>query len=296
MEIAVLSDIHGNHIALERCLGYALARGAETFFFLGDNVGELAYPQKTLDALYGLKARHDCYFVQGNREQYFLEYRERGATGWQSGNSLTGTLWYVDRALRRRDLEFFAAMPPARQVEFCGLPPVTLCHGSPERVNGKLLAGDAESLEVLARSKTPLVLCGHTHVQGRIEHSGRTALNPGAVGVPLFSGGKAQFLLLHGGAGRWEEEFVSLKYDVERAIEELYEEGLQEHAPWWTAITVSLLRGKDVPHGRVLARAMELCRGGQGGCRWPEVPEEYMERAVTELIGAEEGKEAPQKS
>lgn len=288
MEIAVLSDIHGNHIALERCLEYALGRGAETFFVLGDNVGELACPRKTLDRLEALRTGFPCYFVQGNREQYFLEYRGQGAAGWHGGSSVTGTLWYVDRALRERDLAFFAGMPAVQRVKFCGMPELTLCHGSPERVNGKLAPGDPETMQVLARSDTQLILCGHTHVQCRIEHGGRAALNPGAVGVPLFSGGKAQFLLLHGGDGRWEEEFVSLEYDVERAIEELHEEGLQEYAPWWTAVTVSLLRGRDVSHGRVLARAMELCRQERGHCRWPEVPEAYMERAVQELIGEEE--------
>ena len=164
-------------------------------------------------------------------------------------------------------------MPPARQVEFCGLPPVTLCHGSPEKVNGKLLARGRGEPGGTGAQQDPLVLCGHTHVQGRIEHSGRTAVNPGAVGVPLFSGGKAQFLLLHGGGGRWEEELVSLKYDVERAIEELCEEGLQEHAPWWTAITVSLCAARTYPMEECWQGRWSFCRGVQGGCRWPEVPE-----------------------
>jgi predicted phosphodiesterase len=42
MEIAVLSDIHGNYVALERCLEYAFTRGVQTFFFVGDYIGELA--------------------------------------------------------------------------------------------------------------------------------------------------------------------------------------------------------------------------------------------------------------
>ena len=54
MKLAVLSDIHGNYIALERCIEYALAHGAQRFVFLGDYVGELAYPQKTMAHIYGL--------------------------------------------------------------------------------------------------------------------------------------------------------------------------------------------------------------------------------------------------
>ncbi len=35
MDIAVLSDIHGNYVALECCLEYSFSRGISTFFFLG---------------------------------------------------------------------------------------------------------------------------------------------------------------------------------------------------------------------------------------------------------------------
>ena len=52
MEIAVLSDIHGNYVALERCLEYAFSQNIGTFIFLGDYIGELAYPGKTMQILY----------------------------------------------------------------------------------------------------------------------------------------------------------------------------------------------------------------------------------------------------
>lgn len=44
IDIAVLSDIHSNYVALEQCIKYAVARDINNFIFLGDYVGELAYP------------------------------------------------------------------------------------------------------------------------------------------------------------------------------------------------------------------------------------------------------------
>ena len=52
MNIAVLSDIHGNYVALQKCIYYVTKIGIDTFIFLGDYVGELAYPQKIMDLLY----------------------------------------------------------------------------------------------------------------------------------------------------------------------------------------------------------------------------------------------------
>lgn len=43
MKLAVLSDIHGNYLAFRQCVEYALARGINTFIFLGDYTGELPY-------------------------------------------------------------------------------------------------------------------------------------------------------------------------------------------------------------------------------------------------------------
>lgn len=61
MKIAVLSDIHGNYVALQACIDYALDREIDTFVFLGDYVGELAYPQKTMDILFSLREKY--YYI-----------------------------------------------------------------------------------------------------------------------------------------------------------------------------------------------------------------------------------------
>ena len=64
MDIAVLADVHGNYIALERCLEYAFSRNINTFIFLGDYIGELAYPERTMQILYDVKDRYKCYFIR----------------------------------------------------------------------------------------------------------------------------------------------------------------------------------------------------------------------------------------
>lgn len=55
MSIAVLSDIHGNHTALKTCVEYALEKKVNAFIFLGDYLGELAYPRKTMQFIVSFK-------------------------------------------------------------------------------------------------------------------------------------------------------------------------------------------------------------------------------------------------
>ena len=45
-KIAVLSDIHGNYIAFQKCLEYVLGMGIRAFIFLGDYL--VQYPRNIL--------------------------------------------------------------------------------------------------------------------------------------------------------------------------------------------------------------------------------------------------------
>ena len=48
MKIAVMGDIHSNHIAFETCIKHALERNVDEFIFLGDYISDCSYPQLSL--------------------------------------------------------------------------------------------------------------------------------------------------------------------------------------------------------------------------------------------------------
>lgn len=284
MEIAVLSDIHGNYIALNRCLEYSLSRGIHTFFLLGDYVAEIAYPERTMEILYKLNKEYNCYFIQGNKEEYWLKYLSNGQKGWEDYNSTTGALFYTYQSLTDVDLEFFRQMSPVQEILINTMPQILICHGSPYNISEKMVPNDSRTNQIIDSVEASIILCGHTHVQQKIIHNGKCVLNPGSVGMPLFSKGKTQFLILHGKDKDWTEEFLSLDYDVDKVIDELYEAKLNEHAPYWSLITEHMLRYGNFSHGTILARAMELCKMKTGVCVWPHIPEEYWAQAVEDIV------------
>ncbi len=225
MKIAVLSDIHGNYEALQTCTQYALERGAKAFIFLGDYLGELAFPQRTMEFLYALKDAHPCVFIKGNKEDYWLNYKNDGE--WKTQNSTTGCLYYVYHNLTERDIKFFSELEMTKVLRFSAMEPITLCHGSPRRINEGMYPGQKNTYEIMEgqylieiehsiktehsmeiehsmeaehfmkqgipwkeknsmeAGGTRLILCGHTHVQRKIEYKGRCVLNPGSAGIPL---------------------------------------------------------------------------------------------------------------
>ncbi len=282
LKIAVLSDIHGNYLALQKCLDYAVNLGIDTFIFLGDYVGELAYPQKTMDILYSVKKQYKCFFVRGNKEDYWINY-EKEPKEWKEYDSTTGCLYYTYRNLTEKDLQFFQSLSMKEDLTFGSLLPITICHGSPRNISEKLLPDNENTYFIMESNSTDYILCGHTHIQGKIVHDGKIVLNAGSVGVPLQSNGKAQFMILCGLQGLWNYEFVSLEYDTENVIADLHSSGLSRKAPYWCKVSENLLRTGEISHGTVLKRAMTLCKDKFGECNWPNVPEECWAQAVKEL-------------
>ncbi len=284
MDIAVFSDVHGNYVALEACVADARKRGIQTFIFLGDYVGELAYPQRAMDMIYDIREKYECYFIRGNKEDYWQKYVAGGKQGWKEYDSTTGMLLYAYRRMRKKDLTFFNSLPTKQEMQFKDYPRMTICHGSPYSASEKILPEDQRSHEILVANEADYILCGHTHQQYKVTYRNKTALNPGSVGLPFHSGGKAQFMILHGEPGVWREEFISLTYDVDKVIRELDEEGLDILAPGWTRMTKHVLPGGEISHATALTHAMELCKQEKGYCNWPEIPEKFWQQALQDLL------------
>jgi len=189
--------------------------------------------------------------------------------------------------LTEKDFVFFDSLPLKRILSFPGLPPITLCHGSPYFTKENMKPDTARTREIMDALGTTILLCGHTHRQCSYAYNGKLVLNGGAVGVPKDSNGQSQFLILHGEKGEWTPEFISLKYDNEKVVDELLSSELYEYAPHWCTITANLIRKGAPSHGTVLSEAMRLCEEATGSAIWWNIPDYYWEQAIRNLISAD---------
>lgn len=283
MKIAVFSDIHANYIAFQKCLNYALEQRIDTFIFLGDYLGEFAYPQRTMDLIYSLKEQYTCFFIKGNKEDYWINRKYDEGCVWKNGNHTVGALQYCYEHMAEQDISFFESMPICQEIRLEGAAPILACHGTPYKNNEKLLPANSDTKRIMEECEQKYILCGHSHKQGAMEHAGKRVLNPGSVGVPLDSGGRTEFMILHQNAGEWEYEFVCLDYDRERVIQELKESGLEDKAPYWCQVTKQVLRTGETSHASVLGKAMKLCNEETGDSKWYDIPDKYWEQALMEM-------------
>lgn len=298
MKLAVLADIHSNHVALETCIAYIEKQEIDHIFFLGDYIGDLACPEKTMKLLYETKNRYHCTFIRGNKENYWINHRQHPEE-WKDQNSITGTMFYAYSHLTTNDIEFFTSMPIRKDIQLAKKD-ITICHGSPRKVNETMRPDVCDPYAIVKDIESSLILCAHYHIQTAYEKNGKIVLNPGAVGVPLycFEGGVSpvcgriqpkegrgitQFLILEEKGTGWNPEFISLEYDLEKVIEELYQEQMNIHAPGWCAATENLLRNGRVSHATVLKKVMALCEQNEKIYTWPDFPDQFWEQAIQEL-------------
>lgn len=285
MTIAVLSDIHGNHLALSACLAHAESRGVQGYIFLGDYISDCAYPQRTMEIIRQWARRHDCRFIRGNREEYMVDYRDGKITGWQDG-SATGSLLYTYEHLSEEDIDWFSGLANHSSEVFSDAPALQCCHGSPWQTGGTLPQGDPEAQKMLAGVPEDWILCGHTHRLGTyfVVPVQKYVIRAGSVGYALSTPGFAQMTFLHSVEGpkpRWRPEYALVPYDNHAAVRELYDSGLMERGRVWTAMVAhALLTGENImlflpPYAQALYE--KDC--GQK-VPYSGIPEEYWQKAA----------------
>jgi len=192
MKIAILSDIHGNSVALAAVLAEVTDAGIDQLFVLGDFVGYYYSPDKVLAQL----SKFTTAMVRGNHEtmmevsQHDEEAKAKVRAKYGSG---------VSQALEKLSAEqvrALLALPETATVIIDGVT-FLLCHGSPWD-NNEYIYPDAseEVLRRCAAEKADFVLLGHTHRPFLYTHDGTVVLNPGSVGQPRDIGNLASWAVI----------------------------------------------------------------------------------------------------
>lgn len=284
MRIAVMGDIHGNIVALERCYREAIWRGADSFIFLGDYTADLPNPREVMDMLYEINKEFPCYFIKGNKEGYWINHRNNmNKDEWSDYNSSSGMLYYTYSQLTDEDVDFFEQLPISRRLDFEGVSSIIICHGSPFVSNENMVRGTKQIKDIVKKTDAPYILCAHTHRQWKWEWEGKTVINPGSVGLPLGSEGKTQFAIIESVDGKWQEELITLSYDRNKVLKEIEEKGLALHAPAWTELTKRTLADGESHHMPGLEKAYQLCVQEFGECNWQNIPEKCWQEALLSI-------------
>lgn len=180
MKIALLSDIHGNLLALEAVMAHLQGQGVQQVFNLGDSLSGPLLPLQTARLL----MQQGWPTIAGNHERQLLTLAPEcmGASDAYAHAQLTPDVF-----------DWLRQLPENLRPE----PGVLLCHGTPASdvqyflhtvaAGHMRLATQQELTQRLGGEDAALVACGHTHLPGVVQTAtGQTLVNPGSVGLPAY--------------------------------------------------------------------------------------------------------------
>ena len=281
MRLALLADIHSNYAALKACLDFLESQDIYGIAFLGDYVSDCPYPQKTMELIYECQKKFTCWFIRGNREEYFLDY-DKHKTGWKDSSN-SGSLLYTYENLTERDIRFFSGLPIYQQIQLDGYPPFSICHGSPANSREDLLPNTDVSKRYLNELTANYLFCAHTHQYFRYSFHGKMLINCASVGAPVNGQVKAQMVIISFVDGQWKDELISVSYDIEKIISDFDNSRLSEKAFIWAKSMIKLLRTGRNYNFECICLAIQKAHQIDPDISAYDIPEKFWEAAAKEL-------------
>jgi predicted phosphodiesterase len=232
MRIALLSDIHGNPLALDAVLDDIRARGgADVHWVLGDfaalgydPVGALERAAALPNPRY-LRGNTDRYVTAGDRPpptpddvrrdpDLLAQYAQVAQSfAWTQG-AVTATGWF----------DWLAALPVEQRLTLPDGTSLLAVHAAPGTDDGPGIhprLGDDELAALLAPAEADLVFVAHTHVpldRTAGQGAGVRVVNLGSVSNPLTEDLRASYVLLEADESGYRVERRQVEYDREAVI------------------------------------------------------------------------------
>jgi putative phosphoesterase len=209
VKVAIISDVHGNRLALEAVLDDIARHKVDATLNLGDLVSGPLEPNWTADILIDL----DIPTVRGNHERNLIDHPP---------DKLGRIDRFAQEQMETRHRAWINALPQTLAL----LEDVFLCHGTPTSCDEPWLDNwwDGRSVvvpdeaQVAARAEGfdyPVMLCGHTHVPRAVRlKDGRLIVNPGSVGLQFNLGSPdARYATVEVRDGKYYPSFHVVPYD-----------------------------------------------------------------------------------
>jgi len=211
MKIAVLSDIHGNHVALKAVIDHACKNGIEKFIFAGDLISDCPNPNEVLDTIKNL----DGWVIKGNREELILKTIDDKAVDWESYRQMDSVIW-TRNCLREDHVEYLRGLPEQVAISIEGCKKIRVVHGSTDSTSELLTVHKQNRVtEILSQIEEDVLICGHTHIPWSRRVNGKLIVNTGAVGVSFNSDIVAEYASLSWDGSNWRAEHHKVSYKLE---------------------------------------------------------------------------------
>ena len=227
--VAVLSDVHGNAVALAATRAAIKAARVDAILVAGDHVMNGPDPAGALDGIRELEAE-GAIVIQGNTDIAVADHDYSAAFPWQTDgvpDQIRQAAEWAHDALGPERLDWLRRLPAERRLRIDDVL-ILVCHGSP----GSQTAGFDQSLEPnvtverVSRTDARVIGCGHTHIPEIRDLGWKIIVNAGSVGYVFDGEATASWALVDIHDGEVTAEIRRTEYDVLAVANAISERGL----------------------------------------------------------------------
>ena len=223
MKIALLSDIHGNSLALDAVLADAQSIRVEAYWSLGDHVAIGPEPVAVLDRLAELE---DVTFVRGNTDRHVVagegpptmadESTVRPDARGHVDQIAASFAWTRENIAAHGWLDWLAALPVEQRTTLSDGTRMLAAHASPGTDDGDGIhpgRSNAGIEELIAGCEADLVCVGHTHEPVDRQLAAARVVNPGCVSNPIAPDLRASYAIIDASNDGYDVHHRRVAYD-----------------------------------------------------------------------------------
>lgn len=219
MRVAILSDIHGNAVALDACLSDLAANGgADRIVAAGDLCMDGPRPRKVLRRL----REAGAHVVRGNTDR-MIAVEDPASYDDETGEAI---MWQRG-ALGQEWVAWLGAAPMTVAIgkDAAGL---LISHATPKRDDEHIWpdADDAQLEAIVDGVAQRTLAFGHLHVPYVRTWRDRMFVNVASAGLPKDGDPRAHYAILTQRSGGWSVRSRRVAFDVDRVEKQLRKSGM----------------------------------------------------------------------
>lgn len=222
MRVAVLSDVHGNLLALDACLAdLASQGGADAIAVAGDLCLDGPKPKKVLQRLEEVGAQS----VRGNTDRYLSDEKPAGSFTAADAAQIAWTR----QELGERWLSWLRDLPFALRIGE-DENQLLIVHANPRNDEDQLWPDADESLleRFVGDEGATAIAFGHLHLPYVRIWRGKLLVNVASAGLPKDGDPRACYAIFTERPGGWQVKHRRVAFDVKKVATQLASCGIPE--------------------------------------------------------------------
>lgn len=228
--IVILSDVHGNAVALEAVRKALRAEKPDHVAVAGDHALNGPDPAGTVDLLREMEA-DGAVIVAGNTDIAVADFDYAAAFPWMADGvpeAFQAAAEWAHDALGDERVSWLRRLPAERRLRADDGTMILICHGSP----GSQTSGFDQALEAsvvterVSRTDARVIACGHTHVPEVRDLGWKLIVNDGSAGYVFDGDPTASWARLDINDGEVQAEIRRTEFDALAVADAISSRGL----------------------------------------------------------------------